>query len=560
MNKASSSPVRAAPSRAVELALALDPDDPRTLQRQLYDALRASILDGRLLPGECLPGTRSLAASLEISRTTVALVFDQLRAEGYVSGRPRSGTFVTRVLPDAHLRAHGDPRAARIRERQPARSKARRTAMHPATSDGDVRDTPDPLSARGRAIASLTVGTTPLVGGTGSRAFRMGTPALDHFPLQLWGRLLSRRWRGMATAQLAYAEPHGYAPLRAAIAAYVRHARAVTCDPGQVIVVSGAQQAFDLAARVLLDPGDAVAMEDPGYRGARAAVRAAEGVVVPVTVDANGMDVDALRALTPAPRMVCVTPSHQFPLGVTLCAARRLALLDWARTHGAWIVEDDFDSEYRFRGRPLPSLQGMDPDGRVIYVGTFSKTLFPALRLGYVIVPPLLVDAFASARAVVDRHPSSLEQAVLAEFIAEGHFVRHVRRMRALYAARQTTLLQLLGDEAAEWMRAEPVDAGMHLVAWLRPGLDDAALSARALEEGVVASPLSALSLTTRRRSAPTHEAPRRGALMLGFAAFDRDVMARALARLCAVARRLPIDKGKTPGQVESVQASPLLP
>ena len=202
----------------------------------------------------------------------------------------------------------------------------------------------------------------------------------------------------------------------------------------------------------------------------------------------------------------------------------------------------------------------MDPDGRVIYVGTFSKTLFPALRLGYVIVPPLLVDAFASARAVVDRHPSSLEQAVLAEFIAEGHFVRHVRRMRALYAARQTTLLQLLGDEAAEWMRAEPVDAGMHLVAWLRPGLDDAALSARALEEGVVASPLSALSLTTRRRSAPTHEAPRRGALMLGFAAFDRDVMARALARLCAVARRLPIDKGKTPGQVESVQASPLLP
>ncbi len=536
-DKARSSAVeREASGRPDTLALALDPRAPQSLQRQLYDGLRRSILEGRLAPGECLPGSRSLAASLEVSRTTVALVFDQLRAEGYLTGRARSGTFVAHVLPEAHLRA--DVGASRAASSSSARSTSR-AAPRGAALAPQVREQPAPapaparLSRRGEMIATLTVGTSPRIGATGSRAFRMGTPALDHFPLQLWGRLLARRWRGMAAAQLAYAEPNGYPPLRSAIAAYVRQARAVTCVPEQVIVVSGAQQAFDLAARVLLDEGDVVAMEDPGYRGSRAALQAAGATVVPVAVDAEGMDVDALRALAPAPRMACVTPSHHFPLGVTLSAARRLALLEWARTTDGWIVEDDFDSEYRFRGRPLPSLQGMDLAGRVIYVGTFSKTLFPALRLGYVIVPEGLVDAFARARAVVDRHPSSLEQAVLTEFLAEGHFVRHVRRMRALYAARQGTLLQLLGGEASQWMQGEPVDAGMHLLAWLRPGLDDVALSARALEAGVVASPLSALSIVP----------PARRALMLGFAAFDRETMSRALATLCAIARDLPIDK-----------------
>ncbi|MEP7380463.1 MAG: PLP-dependent aminotransferase family protein, partial [Gemmatimonadota bacterium] len=359
---------------SVSLSLDLDPTAPLTLQRQLYEALRSAILEGRLAPGDCLPGTRSLATTLEISRTTVALVFDQLRAEGYLTGRARSGTFVARVLPEAHLRAPGRESRSDKRVASEAGSRPRRVARaggapeaHDAT--GNQGNPSRLLSRRGTMLASLSVSSSPLHGTTGSRAFRMGTPALDHFPLPLWGRLLSRCWRGMAAPQLAYAEPHGYAPLRAAIAAYLRQARAVTCEPEQVIVVSGAQQAFDLAARVLLDPGDRVAVEDPGYRGSRAAVLAAGAMPVPVAVDGDGLDVAALRALSPAPRMVCVTPSHQFPLGVTLSAARRLALLEWARTSGAWIVEDDFDSEYRFRGRPLPSLQGMDPEGRVIYVG-----------------------------------------------------------------------------------------------------------------------------------------------------------------------------------------------
>jgi len=505
INKAST--VRRGASRSLPLVLSLDPTSAVTLQQQLYLGLRDAILQGRLAPGVQLPGSRALAHSLGVSRTTMALVFDQLRAEGYVEGHERTGTFVARLLPDRLLNARNAGPARRASS--PPRGRTAR------------------LSNRGKVIAGLSVSSAPMLGGTGARAFRMGTPALDHFPLPLWGRLLSRAWRRVTPSQLAYAEPNGYAPLREAIAAYVRQARAVRCESGQVIIVSGAQQAFDLAARVLLDPGDVAAVEEPGYRGARAALMAAGVTLVPVPVDADGLQVDALLALHPAPRLACVTPSHQFPLGATLSARRRMALLEWARTNDRWIVEDDFDSEYRFRTRPLPSLQGMDSDARVLYVGTFSKTLFPSLRLGYLIVPASLVDAFARARAIVDRHPSALEQVVLADFIADGHFARHVRRMRGLYAERQATLLQLLGQQASEWLVGAAADAGMHLVAWLRDGLDDARVSQRAFDAGVIAAPLSALS------AAPVT----RGALMLGFAAFDRVTMHRGVSTLCEVLR-----------------------
>jgi GntR family transcriptional regulator / MocR family aminotransferase len=295
-----------------------------------------------------------------------------------------------------------------------------------------------------------------------------------------------------------------------------------------VIVVSGAQQAFDLIARVLLDAGDVAAVEDPGYRGTRAALSAAGAALAPVPLDAEGLDVAALRTLAPRARVVCVTPSHQFPLGVTMSASRRLALLEWARVTEGWIVEDDFDSEYRFRGRPLPSLQGMDDARRVLYVGTFSKTLFPALRLGYLIVPSELVDVFMRARAVVDRHPPTLEQAVLAEFIAEGHLARHVRRMRALYAERQELLLTLVASELGEFLEGERMEAGMHLVAWMRPLPSrpsqpvDQRLARAALNEGVAAVALTSLATN----------APCRPALLLGFAAHDDMSMRRGVAQL----------------------------
>lgn len=467
------------------------------------------MIGGQLVAGTRLPSSRLLAESLGVSRTTVALALDQLGAEGYVEGRERSGTFVARALPDDHLH---------VRRPAPPPRRARQAHAVPAS----------PLSERGRLLETLTVSSVTRPAPAGMRAFRLGTPALDNFPFALWGRLLARRWRGVSAAQLGYGHAAGCAPLRAAIAAHVRQARAVDCEAEQVIVVSGAQQAFDLVARVLLDPGDVAAVEDPGYRGTRAALVAAGARLAHIPVDREGMQVAALHALPTPPaqaagaRLACVTPSHQFPLGVTMSAPRRLALLEWARATGGWIVEDDFDSEYRFRGHPLPSLHGLDTAARVLYVGTFSKTLFPALRLGYLVVPPALVHAFVSARAATDRHPSALEQAVVADFIAEGHFARHVRRMRALYAERQEQLLALLAAELGDVMEGERADAGMHLVAWLRAGWRDAALASRAHELGVTAVPLSDLA----------HRPLAREALLLGFAAFDAATMRDGVAAL----------------------------
>lgn len=502
--------------------VALDPHSGQPLQRQLYAALRDAIRAAALPAGTRLPSTRFLAESLALSRTTVSLAYEQLRAEGYVRGRERSGTFVNALLPDDTLVA-ARPGALPNERMSPRGAQTRTKPL-----SGKRLLSP---SARGRLLTTLVVSSTPSRGGSPPICFRMGTPALDRFPYSLWGKLLSRRWRALTAAQLAYGDPAGLLVLREAIAAYARQARAVQCDASQVIVVSGAQQGFDLVARALLDVGDTAVVEDPGYRGIRAALTAAGATVAPVAIDAQGLDVAAMRADVPDARMACVTPSHQFPLGVTMSAPRRHALLEWARAGDGWILEDDFDSEYRFRARPLPSLQGMDDASRVLYIGTFSKTLFPALRLGYLIVPRPLVPTFTQARAAVDRHPATLEQSVLADFIGEGHFARHVRRMRALYAERQETLLSLLELELGEFLVGERMEAGMHLVAWLRGTLArrgptvDRRIAAAAHERGVAAVALSALT---------THDTPR-PALLLGFSAHDEAAMRRGVATLRAV-------------------------
>jgi GntR family transcriptional regulator / MocR family aminotransferase len=285
---------------------------------------------------------------------------------------------------------------------------------------------------------------------------------------------------------------------------------------------------------VLLDPGDAAWTEEPGYPGARAAFRAAGARLVHVPVDAEGLDVSAGATLEPRARLIYVTPSHQFPLGMTMSLPRRLALLDWASRAGAWVVEDDFDSEYRYEGRPLASLQGLDTEGRVVYVGTFSKVLFPSLRLGYLVVPQSLVDAFTAARAMAGRHSPSIEQAVLTDFIEEGHFGRHIRRMRTLYRERQTALVKALKEEAGDLVEVEPSPAGIHLVAWLREGLDDGEVSREALARGVEARPMSAFHAGR----------PVRGGVELGYAAYDEEKIRRGAAllaeaiRACASARR----------------------
>ena len=477
------------------------------LYRQLYDGLREAILSGRLRPGVRLPSTRVLAQDLGASRNTALAAFGQLLAEGYLEGRVGAGTTVARTLPETFLRA------------RPEAAGTGRPGRRPR------------LSRRGALLLGTRAG---LAGGTMlARPFRPGLPGLDAFPFDLWTRLVARRWRRVPRQLLDYGDPAGHAPLREAIAAYLGEARAVRCEASQVIVVTGAQQAVDLAARVLLDPGDTAWVEDPGYQGARGALVAAGIRLAPVPVDEEGLDVRRGARGAPGARLVYVTPSHQYPLGVTMSLQRRLALLEWASASGAWILEDDYDSEYRYAGRPLAALQGLDTAGRVIYAGTFSKVLFPALRLGYLVVPPGLVDPFVAARALADRHSPSVTQAALADFIEGGHFARHVRRTRALYAERQAALVGAARGVLGGLLEVTPAEAGMHLMGWLPDGVDDRAASCAALVHEVDAPPLSAY------RARPDRGGKRgeRGGLMLGYAAYAPREIDEACARLALALR-----------------------
>jgi GntR family transcriptional regulator/MocR family aminotransferase len=482
------------------IALHLDRRSRVPLQRQLYDEIRTAILSGRLAPGARVPATRVLASDSGTSRNTVSGAFDQLLSEGYLEGKVGSGTYVARTLPEDLLRV--------MRQPGPSRPVVARAC----------------LSRRGRMLGAIPVSLRSREIAT-EHAFRTGLPAFDEFPRALWARLGARLLRHAPAAILTYGDPAGYRPLRRAIAEYLRAARGVSCSAEQVIVTAGSQQALDLSARLLLDPGDAAWVEDPGYLGARGALRAAGVRSIPVPVDSGGLSVVEGEKRAPGARLACVTPSHQYPLGMTMPLSRRTALLAWARRHHAWIVEDDYDSEFRYSGRPLQALQGLDPIGCVIYTGTFSKVLFPSLRLGYMVVPESLVDTFVSARALADRHPPGLEQAVVAEFLAEGHFARHVRRMRTLYAERQEALVAALGGELAGAIEASPAEAGMNLAAWLRGNASDSQLSQKAAQVGVVVTPVSAYAVEVK---------PRPG-LLLGYAAFSTRQIREGVRKLAEI-------------------------
>jgi GntR family transcriptional regulator/MocR family aminotransferase len=483
--------------------ITLDPAADLALHRQLYDRIREAVLTGNLPAGTRLSSTRSMAAELGVSRNTVMAAFSQLLAEGYLQGKLGSGTYVTRTLPDETLRAR---RTAATSERPPPTDRGRT------------------LSRRGQRLISARV--------TAARrgapiAFRAGTPAIDEFPLELWSRMLARRWRDATPDLLTYGDPAGHRPLREAIVRYLAVARGVRCTADQVVIVSGSQQALDLASRLLLDPGDRVWVEDPGYLGARAAITGSGAEAVSVPVDNQGLDVAAGIARASNAAMAYVTPSHQFPLGATMSLTRRLALLEWASDAKAWVLEDDYDSEYRYAGRPLAALQGLDVDGRVIYLGTFSKVMLPSMRFGYMVLPPDVFDAFVAARAVADRHSPSVEQAALADFMEEGHFERHVRRMRMLYADRQAALIDAASRHLGGLLRVEPHAAGMHVVGLLPGVADDVALSAAACAARVEAAPLSGYYLS---------EPPVQG-FVLGYAAVPERTARAAVARLADVLR-----------------------
>jgi len=481
--------------RARLLTLDLDRDAAEPLHRQAYKGVAQLILAGALGPGERLPSSRAIAADFGLSRATVLAALDQLASEGYVEARPGSGVYVAASLPEpAPL---SGPRA------------------------GEARPGPA-LSRRGAAL----VAAEPM-SWRGAGAFALGVPDVREFPFDLWARLLARTWRDGAEGVALNRDPGGHAPLRVEIARYLATVRGVRCAPEQVIVVNGTRQAVDLAARLLLDPGDRAAVENPGFPGVRGGFLAVGASLAPVPVDDDGLSVEALAALAPAPRLVYVTPSREYPLGVTMSLARRLALLHWAREADAWIFEDDYDSSFRYAGRPLAALQGLDDDGRVLYVGTFSKALFPTVRLAYLVVPERLVESFLAGRAGLDDHPAPHAQPALAAFMAEGHFAQHLRRMRRLYALRQEALLAALARRAADVLEASPEPSGMHLLARLCGGLDDAEAARWAQARGFMTPPLSAYYLG---------QAARQG-LLLGYTATPERRMDELCLRLAAALR-----------------------
>jgi GntR family transcriptional regulator/MocR family aminotransferase len=478
----------------------ISPELDIPLHQQLYSHLQRAIVRGDLKPGARLPSTRALSTQLNISRNTVLHAYQQLIAEGYLDGRVGQGTFVAQLLPE-HLS----------------------TAPQPGGPVSTLSTEPEKPRLSEQARLQLGVPRMPF--GTSDepsvspRPFRFGVPALQAFPYKLWSRLLIRQARSLSDRAFPYQQAAGYLPLREAIAAHAMVSRGVQCTAEQVVIVSGAQGGLDLVARLLLNHGDPVWMEDPGYLKARGAFLGCSAKIIPVPVDQEGLVVEAGTARAPEARLVYLTPSHQFPLGVTLSLARRLALLDWARYAGAYIVEDDYDSEYRYSRRPLPALQGLDPQGQVIYVGTFSKVLFPALRIGYLILPPALVEAFRRVRNLIDTHPPMLEQAVLADFISDGHFSRHLRKMRSLYAERRAALLKTAREINLE---IDPPEAGMHCVAWLPEGMDALALRRAAEHQGVDLVLLSHFSI----------EPLARDGILLGYSEYSVEQIEDGMGRL----------------------------
>jgi GntR family transcriptional regulator/MocR family aminotransferase len=480
------------PKKPTTLSLSVSaPADGAQLYRWLYQELRTAILEGRLKAGTRLPASRDLARDYRLSRGTVVTAFEQLKSEGYVEGKIGAGTYVSRVLPDHLLQVS-------------------RTTVPAALPRRRIK-----LSHYARRLKPLPPSQPPH-----TRAFRANLPALDAFPVNLWAQIAARRLRRASTQLLAGGEPLGYRPLREAVADYLNTSRGVKCVAEQVLIVSGVQAALDRTTHLLLNAGDPVWMEQPGFPGAATVFRAVGASLCSVPVNAEGLDLDfAIRRWRRA-RLVYVTPAHQFPLGVTMTLRRRLALLEWARRSGALIFEDDYDSEYRYSGRPISSLQGLDGGGVVIFAGSFNDVLFPALRLGYLVVPSDLVDAFAAAESVSTYHVPLMDQAVLCDFISEGHFARHIRRMRQLYAERLSVLLESAREKLTGLLEISNVEAGLQTVGWLQSRISGESVAAAAAKREVEVVPLSRYGHSTRE------------GLIMGFAAVDTRELRRGVDQL----------------------------
>jgi GntR family transcriptional regulator / MocR family aminotransferase len=453
--------------------IAIDRKVAEALHRQIYNSYRAAILDGRLRPGQRIPSTRVLASEIGVSRFPVLNAYAQLLAEGYFESRVGAGTVVSSSLPDQLT-----------------------SSRPPGTLQSATRSGPRPVARRSPILRGIEA--MPWMQNWG--AFRVGQVAFDQFPLHIWSTLVARRCRGMDSQSAHYGNLMGSVVLREAIANYLKIARSVHCEAEQVMIVNGSQQALEIATRVLLNPGSRVWVEEPGYRLARDVFELNGCHVVPVPVDTEGLDVGAGIMKCRKAQAAFVTPSHQFPLGVTMSASRRLQLVEWAQHSGSWIIEDDYDSEYRYESLPIASLQGLDANSRVIYVGTFSKVLFPSLRLGYLVIPPDLVDRFHICRRVMDLGPPTFTQEVLADFIDEGHFARHIRRMRVLYGELRRALVNSLTQDLGSMVEVVGDEAGMHLAVMLQDGHRDMEVSKRASRQRLSIWPLSPSYLGEERQ------------------------------------------------------------
>jgi len=493
-------------------------DRRQGLTRQLYQALRQRVLDGRLVGGTRLPASRDLAAALSISRNSVVRAYDQLYAEGFIEGRVGDGTYVAQLPTTSGPAKKLSTKLSTGFSTGLSPGLSTNRANLPGISSSKVIHIP--------AMGRLENNHLPLPPTGPPRAFRVGVPAFDLFPFDVWAKLNAAFWRKPDLQQLCYGDPAGDERLRGLIAAYLRSSRGMQCTAEQIVITSGAQQGISLCAQLLVEPGDTVAIENPGYRAAGHAFAIAGAKLHGVAVDAEGIDCTVLNGLNDC-RLAYVTPSHQYPIGVVMSLARRLELLAWAERSGGWIIEDDYDGEYRYSGAPLAPLAALDRSGRVLYVGTFGKVAFPALRLGYLVLPEGLVDAFARRRAVDVRHSEVSTQAVMAEFMAAGHFQRHIRRMRRAALSRRNALLAGWPADVPGVGNLPSITAGLHLTVRVDGLAREGELLAQASAVDVEVNGLSSYWLPNS--STPPDQ---RAGLVLGFAAVPEAAIADALGRL----------------------------
>lgn len=470
---------------------------PLPVYRQLYNEFRSATLTGRFRPGQQIPPSRELANYFNISRTTVLLAFENLFAEGYIKGKPGSGTYINDELPENLLftKQNSDKNSQQKKQNKLPQAKGFHLKKYLADERLDYNK---------------------------FEPFKPGVPDLNEFPFHIWTKLIAASVKDISKSDFGYSSSAGYKPLRNVIANYVRAARGVNCEAEQIIIVNGSQQGIDLVCKVLLNKNDAVLFEEPGYTGARDIFSSAGINVIPTPVDEEGIN---FKKTKKNQSIIYTTPSHQYPLGVTMSLNRRLELLDYSTSNNCWILEDDYDSEYRYKGQPLSSLQGIDNSDSVIYMGTFSKVMFPGLRLGYLIVPENLIESFTAAKMLTDKNSPIFEQAALEKFITDGHYGRHIRRMRMIYEKRKEVFYNCVEKNLGEHISLHPTDAGLHTIGWLKSVNNDVEFAKRMFRGGIYTPPLSFYSITKKCKPG----------LVFGYAAYSEQQIKSTIKKMASL-------------------------